>query len=84
MSLEAQRLLEENRFGKQLFALSSTPLQYENAGLLDEALSLLPLDRIYDEAEEESQLFLARAASLVGNSKPLWGYQDCVIHALMR
>ena len=83
-SPEKQRLLKENSFNKELFAVSCTPLQYENSGLLDEALLLLQLGQIYDEADEESQLFLAQALSLDGHKKPLWRYQDCVIRALMR
>ena len=78
------RTAEEDLFRSQLFKLSDTPLQYENPGLLDEALALLPLDRIYDQAEEDSQLDLATAMSLDGSGKPLWGYHDFVIRAIMR
>ena len=72
------------RFQARLHALSGIPLRYESSAVLDEALSVIPLSEIYEQAEDESNLKQAEALSLGLGERPRLGYQDCVIRALLR
>ncbi|KAF1963721.1 protein png1 [Byssothecium circinans] len=70
------------RFRAMMHSLANLPMRWENLGLLDEALQVVPLEQIYDEAEEESLVLQGKAESL--GLKAAWGYQDCVVRAMLR
>ncbi|PSN65961.1 hypothetical protein BS50DRAFT_495746 [Corynespora cassiicola Philippines] len=70
------------RFKRMLRFLSKIPLKWEDSALLDEALRVVPLDRIDKEAQgalKKSQI----DAEATGKKIP-WGYLDFTIQSLMR
>jgi peptide-N4-(N-acetyl-beta-glucosaminyl)asparagine amidase len=75
--------LRDPKLRHVLMTFSKAPLRWEDTGLLDHALKEINLNAIYSEAEEESESFISRARS-EGDTKPQWGYSDCVIRALSR
>ncbi|KAH6637320.1 hypothetical protein F5144DRAFT_620338 [Chaetomium tenue] len=74
--------LEFNKARRRFIAFSGIPMKWEDPTLLDNALQVVPLDRIYEEAETENLQCLEEAIS--AGQWPEWGYQDCVVRALLR
>lgn len=71
-------------FRDMLFSLCSVPIKWEVSRLLEHAARQVELDSIYGAAEEESEFMISLAQSMGANTKPDWGYKDCVIRALLR
>lgn len=72
------------KFQHVLSTFGNAPLRWENTELLDQALKEINLDTICREADEESENFISLARIRGDETKPEWGYQDCVIRALSK
>ncbi|KAF9632948.1 Transglutaminase-like protein [Lasiodiplodia theobromae] len=72
------------RFKDLLWSLSSRPFQWNNPDLLDEALSQLPLEILHRQAEKEFEVVHADAKAHSPARRPILGFEDCVIKALLR
>lgn len=72
------------RFKDLLWSLSSKPFQWNNPDLLDEALAQLPLDMLHRQAEKEFEIVRADAKAHSPARRPILGFEDCVIKALLR
>lgn len=68
----AKRFSSPSAFAQQLSSLSYTVTVYEDPNLLDECLDILPLEKLYSEAEKASEIDLS------------WGLQDHIIMALLK
>lgn len=72
------------RFKNLLWSLSSKPFQWNNPDLLDEALAQFPLDMLHRQAEKEFDTLRADAKAHSPARRPIMGFEDCVIKALLR
>lgn len=72
------------RFRHLLFELCNVPVKWENQELLKLALKEIDLKAIYSDAKEESEHFISLARRRSVDTKPEWGYQDCVVQVLSR
>jgi len=59
-------------------------MEYEEAKILDDALTHVPVERLHTEAEEQYGSLTGVKISDGGDPKPKWRHQDCVIRSLMR
>ncbi|KAF2402978.1 hypothetical protein EJ06DRAFT_536477 [Trichodelitschia bisporula] len=71
-------------FRSVLHGCTAVPSEWENPGLLDQALNVVPMRRLHEEAEDQMQLLLAEAQSLGHGRAPDWDYQDCLLRALSK
>ncbi|KAJ3577217.1 hypothetical protein NPX13_g3348 [Xylaria arbuscula] len=81
--LSDQSARDSHDFCSLLSLLSRTPLLWQCSVLLDEALNIIPIGQIHHDAKTDFDDLKANAMSL-GTPRPDWGYQDCLVWALMR
>ncbi|OJD30390.1 pngase family [Diplodia corticola] len=84
--ISPQRPLDRKslRFRKFMRSLSENPLRWNNPDLLDKALAYVPLDVLHRQAESECEALRIDAKSYSPARRPILGFQDCVIRALLR
>lgn len=76
--------LGHSKFQHVLFTFGKAPMRWEDTELLDLALKEIDLTTIFSEAEDEHERFISQARSEGDDTKPEWGYQDCVVRAFSR
>jgi len=67
-----------------LFRLSRTPMAWENPGLLDEAIKVIPLEKLYSDADEEWQMLSDVDGTHGTRHSSQWSHQDAMVRGLLR
>ncbi len=74
---------DAQKFRNTLDNLSCMPLLYEDAGLQDLALAMMPLEEIYSKAAKNKFDYEKNAPLAVAKRLPPWSLMDCSIIAMM-